>query len=74
MTDRLTFTIPETARLLGISRGAAYTAAANHTIPTITVGRRKLVPRAALAKLLGIDHAAERMEPGKRFFADGNST
>jgi excisionase family DNA binding protein len=50
--QRLTFTVPETGRLLGISRGAAYAAAADRTIPTIRVGRRLLVPRAALARLL----------------------
>jgi excisionase family DNA binding protein len=52
MTERLTLTIPETARLLGISRGAAYAAAASSTIPTIKLGRRLLVPRAALERML----------------------
>jgi excisionase family DNA binding protein len=52
MTERLTITIPELARLLGISRGAAYAAAADKTIPTIRVGRRLLVPRVALDRML----------------------
>jgi excisionase family DNA binding protein len=56
---RLTYTVPETARILGISRGAAYAAAADRTIPTIRVGRRLLVPRAALARLLRMDPASE---------------
>jgi excisionase family DNA binding protein len=50
--QRLTYTVPETARLLGISRGAAYAAAAERMIPTIRMGRRLLVPRAALERLL----------------------
>jgi excisionase family DNA binding protein len=56
---RLTYTVPEAARLLGLSRGAAYAAAAERTIPTIRVGRRLLVPRAALARLLRLDPASE---------------
>lgn len=52
MTERLTLTIPELAQLLGISRGAAYAAAADKTIPTIRVGRRLLVPRVALDRML----------------------
>ena len=53
--DRLTYTVPEAGRLLGISRGAAYAAAADKTIPTIRIGRRLLVPRAALERLLGLE-------------------
>jgi excisionase family DNA binding protein len=52
MTERLTITIPEVAELLGISRGAAYSAAGEQTIPTIRIGRRLLVPRVALDRLL----------------------
>jgi len=56
---RLTYSVPEAARALGISRGAAYAAAAGGTIPTIRIGRRLLVPRAALARLLGLASASE---------------
>jgi len=55
--DRLTLTVPEAGRLLGISRGAAYAAAADKSLPTIRIGRRLLVPRAALDRLL--DRAGE---------------
>ena len=48
-----TLTIPETARLLGISRSAAYRAAACGEIPTIRIGRRLLVPTAKLFDMLG---------------------
>jgi excisionase family DNA binding protein len=57
--DRLTYTVPEAGRLLGISRGAAYAAAADKTLPTIRIGRRLLVPRAALERLL--DRAEEEL-------------
>jgi excisionase family DNA binding protein len=53
MTEPLTYTIEETARLLGISRGTAYAAARAGELPTIRLGRRLLVPRAALLELLG---------------------
>jgi excisionase family DNA binding protein len=50
--DRLTFTLPETARLLRVARGSIYRAALNNEIPTITLGRRKLVPRRVVEDLL----------------------
>jgi excisionase family DNA binding protein len=48
-----TMTIPEAAKLLGISRSAAYRAVARGEIPTIRIGRRLLVPTAKLYQLLG---------------------
>lgn len=56
-SDPLTLTVEDAGRLLGISRGAAYRAAACGQIPTIRVGRRLLVPTARLHQLLGLtDH------------------
>lgn len=47
-------TVDEAARLLRISRGLAFEAARRGDIPTIRIGRRILVPTAALvAKLRG---------------------
>ena len=51
---QLTLTVEEAGRLLGISRGAAYRAAACGQIPTIRLGRRLLVPTARLHQLLGL--------------------
>lgn len=50
--SRLTLTVDEAAVLLGISRSLAYAAVARGEIPSIRVGRRYLVPVAALDKLL----------------------
>lgn len=50
--ERLTFTVEEAAKVLGIGRGTAYEGVRTGQIPSITVGRRRLVPRAALLKLL----------------------
>lgn len=51
-SGRLTVTVEEAAALLGISRGSAYTAVANGELPVLRVGRRLLVPRLALERLL----------------------
>jgi excisionase family DNA binding protein len=40
---------------LGISRPAAYAAARSGELPTVRIGRRLLVPTAALRRLLEID-------------------
>ena len=50
---RLTCSVPEAARLLGIGRDAAYAAAARGEIPTLRLGRRLVVPLAQLESLLG---------------------
>ena len=53
--DRLTWTITETAQLLGISRATAYEAAHRGELPVRLIGRRLLVPRIALLRLLEQD-------------------
>jgi len=50
--NKLTFTVEETAKILGIGRNSAYEAVARGEIPVIKVGKRLLVPKAALEKLL----------------------
>jgi excisionase family DNA binding protein len=50
--ERLTVTVPEAARLLGLSRMSAYNGIRTGQIPSIRVGRRVLIPRAALGRLL----------------------
>lgn len=51
---RLTMTIAEAAEVLGIGKNKAYQAAAAGEIPVIKIGKRRLVPIAALeAKLAG---------------------
>jgi excisionase family DNA binding protein len=50
--DRLAFTLAEAAQQLGISRWLAYEAAHRGELPVCRIGRRLLVPRAALLRLL----------------------
>ena len=53
--DQLTWTITEVAQLLGISRATAYEAAHRGELPVHVIGRRMLVPRIALLRLLERD-------------------
>lgn len=50
--DELVLTPMETARLLRIGRGTAYEQIRCGTIPSIKMGRKILVPKAALMKML----------------------
>jgi excisionase family DNA binding protein len=50
----LTISVAHAARLLGVSRSAAYRAAASGQLPTITFGRRLLVPTSRLLEMLGL--------------------
>lgn len=48
----LVFSVSEAAKLLGISRPNAYTLVHTGQIPCIRYGRRMLIPRVALMKML----------------------
>lgn len=50
--ERLTYTVTEAARLLGISRNSAYEAARAGDLPSIRLGRRILIPRDRLERFL----------------------
>ena len=50
--EELVLTPTEAARLLRIGRGTAYEQIRLGTIPSLRMGRRILVPRAALLKML----------------------
>lgn len=47
-------TVEQTAKILGISRGLAFAAARTGQLPTIRIGRRILVPRDQLRRLLDV--------------------
>lgn len=51
--ERLTISIPQAAKMLGIGRNQAYEAAARGEIPIIRIGKkRKVVPLAAFERML----------------------
>ena len=62
LDDPLTLSIKEAARILGLSRNSAYLAVHTGQIPSIRFGKRIVVPRAALERMLaeannyGSDH------------------
>ena len=49
---RSTLTVEEAAEILGLSRAFAYEAVTRGEIPSIRIGRRILVPKVALERLL----------------------
>jgi excisionase family DNA binding protein len=55
-------TVTEAARLLGISRSAAYDAVARGQIPVLMIGHRKLVPRIGITRM--IEAASVPKTPG----------
>ena len=55
--QRLTMSVEEAALALGISRTFAYEAVSRGEIPCIRIGRRILIPKVALEKLLSGESA-----------------
>lgn len=47
-----TITVPEAARVLGISRDTAYTLARTGELPTIRLGKRIVVSRRVIDRML----------------------
>lgn len=50
--DDPTLSVPETGRLLGVSRSTAYEAAAKGQIPVLRIGKLLRVPKLALQQML----------------------
>ena len=51
-SELLTLSVEQAARILGIGRSAAYEAIRCGQIPAIRIGRRVLIPRVALLRML----------------------
>jgi excisionase family DNA binding protein len=50
--ERATYTVEQAARVIGLGRASAYAAVRRGDIPSIRIGRRVVVPRAALERML----------------------
>jgi excisionase family DNA binding protein len=50
--ERLVFTVAEAGALLGVSRAFAYELVTRGELPVIRLGRRILVPKAALLQMV----------------------
>lgn len=70
MTEPLTISVGDAAKLLGVSRGLAYEAARRGELPTVRLGRRLLVPRARLLELVGAQETREAGIPATKPLAD----
>jgi excisionase family DNA binding protein len=62
-TQRATYTVKEAARLHGISRGLCYEAIRRGEVPSIRIGRRLLVPKEDLRRLVS-SRARSAASPG----------
>ncbi len=50
--ERQTLTVEEAAQVLGISRSTAYEAVRRGDLPSIRIGRRYVIPRLVLERML----------------------
>ena len=64
MEKTLTLSVEQTARVLGISRGLAYQMAREGKIPTLRFGKRIVVPRKAIERLLQEPGVAKSNDSG----------
>ena len=51
-SEKIILSVMETANLLGLSRNSTYQGVQSGAIPSIRVGKRILVPKAALDRML----------------------
>ena len=56
--ERLTVSVEEAAEILGISRALAYSLVARQELPSLKLGRRVVVPRSALHRMLELEPSA----------------
>ena len=54
-SEKIILSVTETAYLLGLSRNATYQGVQSGAIPSIRVGKRILIPKAALDRMLECD-------------------
>lgn len=54
-SGRATITVEEAAGVLDVSRGVAYRSVKDGTLPSLSLGRRLVVPVPALLRLLGVE-------------------
>lgn len=58
--ERRTVSVTEAARILGISRAHAYDCVRSGELPAIVLGRRIVVSKAALDRILGESAGTDR--------------
>jgi excisionase family DNA binding protein len=64
-TDKLVISIEQAGKILGLSRPTAYKLAKSGSIPTLSLGRKIVVSKIQLEKLLAGEYSGIRKFPGK---------
>jgi excisionase family DNA binding protein len=64
LEERQTYTVEETAQIMGIGRNSAYEAIRRGEIPSLRLGRRLVVPKKALDSLLAQRSGQDREPHG----------
>ncbi len=62
VTNDAVYTVAEAARLLRVSKPTLYEALRTGVVPCLRLGRRVLIPRAGLERLLAGEQASEPAE------------
>jgi excisionase family DNA binding protein len=57
-SERLTLTVEEAGKMLGISRALAYEMARTSKLPVLRFGKRILIPRKAIENMLESPHGS----------------
>jgi excisionase family DNA binding protein len=63
--ERMTLTVAEAARILGIGRSSCYEAVQRGEIRSVTIGRRRLVPKWVIDELLATPPTAAQPDRGR---------
>lgn len=63
MTQRLTLTVDEAGKMIGVCRNTAYKLVHNGEIPSIRIGRRLLVPADFLKNLSSYEKPKNQPDP-----------
>lgn len=66
MGEKLTYTVEEVAKLLGLSRSSMYQAIRNNSVPSLRIGGRILISKIELDKLLDRDTRGSRAKLRRR--------
>ncbi len=59
--NKLCYTIPEAAELIGVSRNQGYELARRGELPIVKMGKLLFVPKARLHKMFGLNEKGEEI-------------
>ncbi len=60
-TEKKTFTVDETARIIGVSRSTAYECVRNGSIKSVRLGRRILIPAWAVEQIVAAPNSETKV-------------